>query len=146
MVMMKQSLTFRIIVDSPLAGVVYAVQRGKSGLLPPVRSSARELVFEFPLVIADLDAEPVRLTGEFAQGPANKRFVYVNTGTLAGQTDSPWTRRAKVPLTGVTRTLLEKGMKTDSPLACRIHGLAKDAGPACATIPLLQPWSVAQAR
>ncbi|MGD8340965.1 MAG: DUF5990 family protein [Gammaproteobacteria bacterium] len=81
---MKAEARFRIVVVEPLTGVTYAVQNGRSDFLLPARSTASELVFEFPLTVADIDADPPRLIGRFAQGPAKKRFVYVNSGTAAG--------------------------------------------------------------
>ncbi|MEZ4701258.1 MAG: DUF5990 family protein [Rhodothermales bacterium] len=140
----KRLFNCRIVVDSPLAGVTYAMQRGKTALHPPARSTPEALVFEFPLTLVDIDADPPRLTGEFAQGPADKRFVYVNTGTIAGQFASPWRRRAKVPLYGIQRAMLAELMAAQENLMleARIHGVAKDGGPACATVPLLAAWSI----
>jgi hypothetical protein len=140
---MKPQAKFRIVVVDPLSGVTYALQRVRSELLPPARSTATELVFEFSLTIADIDADPPRLTGEFAQGPPNKRFVYVNSGTMAGQAGSPWTRRAKVPLYGIARSELTKlSQREGLVLEARIRGTAKDGGPACATVPLLSKWVI----
>lgn len=142
---MKGRVHLRLVVEEPLSGVIYAVQRGSSNLLAPSRSSESELTFEFPLRLADIDADPPRLTGEFAQGPAKQRFVYVNTGTMAGQRDTPWTRRAKVPLYGIEKTMLAMIVGSDDGslvLEARIHGLAKDGGPACATVPLLSGWLI----
>src|SRR4030095_4695895 len=83
------------------------------------RSTESELAFDFPLTLADLDADPPRLTGEYAQGTAKQRFVYVNSGSMAGQKNTCWTRRAKVPLYGVKRALLaqvvKRRMPTDGP-------------------------------
>lgn len=133
-------------MEEPLAGVTYAVQRGKSDLLAPARSSKSELQFEFPLTLADISTKPPRLTGEYAQGPPSKRFVYVNTGTAAGQENTPWTRRAKVPLYGVKRSMLEQAMNEDLFLEARIHGIGNDGGPACATVPLTREWSIGGGR
>lgn len=147
MIVAKRQGIFRIVVVEPLAGVTYAVQRGRSGLLAPVRSTATTFAFEFPLTLAEIDAVPPRLTGEYAQGPAQKRFVYVNSGTLAGQRGSCWTRRAKVPLYGIPRSVLAKLIQLDRDdvvIETSIDGLAKDGGPACATVPLLSEWSVSE--
>jgi hypothetical protein len=140
---MKQEAKFRIVVVDPLPGVVYALQRGRSELMPPVRSMASELAFEFSLAIADIDADPPRLTGQYAQGPPNKRFVYISSGSMAGQADSCWTRRAKVPLYGLSKSELLEASKRDGVLEARIRGTAKDGGPACATVPLLSTWASA---
>jgi hypothetical protein len=143
---MRATLNFRIVVEDPLADVNYAVQRGRSDLLAPSRSTESELAFDFRLTLADLDADPPRLTGEYAQGPAKQRFVYVNSGSMAGQKNTCWTRRAKVPLYGVKRALLAQVVKREdgSVLEARIHGRAKDGGPACATVPLLSEWSISR--
>jgi hypothetical protein len=103
---MKRQVNFRIVVEEPLAGVTYAVQRGRSDLLAPSRSTHSERAFEFSLTLADLDADPPRLTGECAQGPAKQRFVYVNSGYMAGQKNSCWARRAKVPLYSIRQAVL----------------------------------------
>jgi hypothetical protein len=146
---MKRQLNFRIVVEDPVGGATYAVQRGRSELLPPSRSTKSKLEFEFQLTLADIDADPPRLTGEFAQGPAKQRFVYVNSGTMAGQTNSGWTRRAKVPLYDIKRSVLAKAVKSksgDLVLEARFHGVAKDGGPACATVPLLSGWTVCETK
>jgi len=110
--------------------------------MPAVESANGRLTFEFPMTVADLDAEPPRLTGEFAQGPARARFVYVNSGTMAGQPGSCWTRRAKIPLYGIERSTLEGALQQAEPLLeAVVSGKAKDGGPACATVPLLSPWA-----
>jgi hypothetical protein len=140
---MKRQAKFRIVVVDPLPSVTYALQRSRSDLVPPARSTATELAFEFALTIADVDAAPPRLTGPFAQGPADKRFVYVNSGTMAGQAGSPWTRRAKVPLHSIGRSELSKVSQREGlVLEARIRGTAKDGGPACATVPLLSKWAI----
>ena len=140
---MKRQAKFRIVVVDPLPRVTYALQRSRSDLVPPVRSTATELAFEFTLTIADLESDPPRLTGQFAQGPADKRFVYVNSGTMAGQAGTPWTRRAKVPLYSIGQSELSKVSQREGlVLEARIRGTAKDGGPACAMVPLLSKWAI----
>ena len=141
---MKPRVIFRLYVLDPLPGVTYALQRGQAELLAPRRSTPTELVFEFPLTVADVGAEPPRLTGEYAQGPPKERFVYMNSGSMAGQRSSCWKRRAKVPLNGVERSSLEEVTEDRGKvLEARILGTSPDGGPACATVPLLSPWVVA---
>jgi len=139
---MKLQLKFRLIVEEPLAGVTYAIQCGKSNVEAPKHSSKKKLTFEFPLTLADIGTEPPRLTGAYAQGPPSKRFVYVNTGTAAGQKNTCWTRRAKIPLNGIKRATIEEAMSDDVVLEARFHGIGKDGGPACATVPLTREWSI----
>ena len=140
---MKPQITLRIVVVDPPSGATFAVQQGRTDLLAPVKASATSLIFEFPVSVADTTSQPSRITGEFAQGPPSGRFVYVNSGTLAGQTNSCWTRRAKVPLTSISNTLLRSALADGLILEARIFGKARDGGPACATVPLLAGWALA---
>ena len=140
-----QELRFRITVISPPPGVTFCLQRGRSALVPPVEATNEYLSFDFTLrVRMGKDGKP-NFLGPFAQGPPNGRFVYVNSGTSAGQADSSWTRRAKVPLTGIGWKLIERALAgTNTILETQIEGKAKDGGPACATVPLLDGgWRVA---
>lgn len=129
---------------TPPAGVTFAVQRARSGLLLPALSLPDSLVFEFPVLVADADAQPPRLTGEFAQGPPAGRFVYVNSGTYAGQPGSRWSRRAKVPLSGISLALIHTALGSNTALQASIRGTGKDGGPACATVPLLADWTISE--
>ena len=54
--------------------------------------------------------------GPFTQGPPASRFVYVNSGTMAGENATPWTRRAKIPLAGITNAMVKKALA--APSAC----------------------------
>lgn len=119
------------------------MQRGQSALHPPVASS-NALVFEFAVQV-DLSKDPIGLTGEFTQGPPAKRFVYVNSGTYAGESGTSWSRRAKVPITGIPAALDQEAIASGHVLQARVQGRAKDGGPFCASVPLLSDWAVAGA-
>jgi hypothetical protein len=108
---MKQTLWLRIVVLAPPTGVTLAVQRGRSELLAPNAITADAATFEFSVTVADAATDPPSLTGEFTQGPPGARFVYVNSGTLAGQSASCWSRRAKVPLTSINSELLRSALQ-----------------------------------
>ena len=66
--------------------------------------------------------------GAIAQGPPAERYLYLDIGTYAGQRNTPWSRRLKVPLTGITWKLIASA----SVLVARIPGTGKDGGPSCA--------------
>jgi hypothetical protein len=142
---MERTLTFRITVVDPPEGVTFRLQESKHGLLPPAHSSQNSLSFDFQLrVVGEPGSGLPNFRGAFAQGPPATRFVYVNSGTCAGQGDSCWTRRAKVPLATATWELIEQvAASPDALLEARIAGRAKDGGPACATVPVLDGgWHV----
>ena len=102
------------------------------------------MTFEFEVRVGTRARGEPNFLGPFVQGPPAGRFVYINSGTLAGQADSIWTRRAKVPLTGITRALIERARVAGSTLEAEIAGTGRDGGPACATVPLMSDgWRVA---
>jgi hypothetical protein len=138
----KPTIRVRIAVINPPSGVSFAVQEGKSDLVGIKQSSGENLIFEFSLNVADLESNPVRFTGKFAQGPTAARFVYINSGTLSAQVGSCWTRRAKVPLWGVLPELVREAVEKNKVLFAEISGRAKDGGPACASVKLLAGWSL----
>jgi hypothetical protein len=73
--------------------------------------------------------------GPVTQGPPTARFLYLNSGSRAGQLDSCWDQRAKVPVTGISRELIETIREIPGArLEARIAGTAPDGGPACATV------------
>ncbi|HXA17985.1 MAG TPA: DUF5990 family protein [Thermoanaerobaculia bacterium] len=135
--MNDQEVLLRITIREPPAGVRFQVQRGKNELLAPGGTSAREIVFEFPIRVRNdrPDGSP-NFLGPFAQGPVGGRFVYVNSGTMAGESVSPWTRRAKIPLGGITWPMIANAA-IGGFIEAGIAGTARDGGPACATVPLL---------
>ncbi len=123
-------LTLRIVIVDPPSGVAWAVQGKPGELLQRARSTGDDLTFETEVRIA---GPGPRILGRAVQGPPTARFVYLCSGTLAGDVTSCWTRRAKVPLQGITEALIAKGR----PLEARFEGTAGDGGPACGSVPLL---------
>ncbi len=136
---MKGQLTLRIIVRHAPAGVVFRVQRGRSDLLPPSEAKGDSLSFAFSVRVVLTPGEEPNFLGDFAQGPRSARFVYVNSGQRAGQKDTCWDRRAKVPLGGITPSLAERALTEGLTLleAC-FEGTGRDGGPACGTVRLLE--------
>src|SRR3954447_13286771 len=145
---MDNELRLRITVIRPAEGVNFRLQRGKTGtadLIEPSLLSDDSISFDFAVRVADAAGKTAPVfCGPFVQGPSDSRFVYVNSGTLAGQTDSCWSRRAKVSLMGLSRELIEASLaESNTVLEAAIRGTAGDGGPACATVPLLHGgWKV----
>jgi hypothetical protein len=141
----EPEIPIRIIVEHAPVGVTFAVQLGRSELLAPTMSGTN-LVFEFQLRLKRGATGQTVFLGPAAQGPPRDRFVYVNSGTMAGQPSSCWTRRAKIKLAGIDRALVERVLaRRGSRLEARIAGVGRDGGPACATVPLLSgAWKIAE--
>lgn len=80
----------RIVLQTPPAGVDYGLQKRHGSVFEVVqtqRSDGSDLQFEFTAEVRPGSAADLR--GAFVQGPAGGRFVYIDIGTIAGQTDTP---------------------------------------------------------
>lgn len=134
----QTELSLRITVTDPIPGVLLRLQRGRRGLVEPTRSTPSEVTFDFTVRVGPTrpDGAPTPL-GDFTQGAPASRFVYVNAGQQAGQADTPWSRRAKIPLSGIGLDQVRAALA--QPGAClevRIPGQGSDGGPTCATVRL----------
>lgn len=139
---MKHEIPFRIIVDAPLVGVKTRVQKGKDELLEPLSTSASAICFEFEISV-DVDGNALNFLGKFAQGPKDSRFVYVNSGTYAGQPHTMWARRAKLSLMSITKAqILNVVENGGSFIETTMPGVGRDGGPTCASVKGIE-WRVA---
>ena len=140
-------LPIRLVLVDPPAGVDFGVQRGRGAKYETLfvqQRRQRDICFDFSLVVSDnrKDGQP-NFQGAFAQGPPDSRFIYIDVGTYAGQQDTQWSRRMKVPLDDVSWELIRKVIKKPGYRAsARIPGTGKDGGPSCATVRLLGDWEV----
>jgi len=142
---MERELKFRIVLEKPPAGVDFALQKGRGSdyeIVQKQRSGTHNLIFEFTASAkADhINAAP-NLLGPFVQGPPGERFVYIGIGAFAGQSNTTWSRRLKVPLSGITARVVDQ--ITDNPravLETHVPGTGKDGGPNCATVKPFAGW------
>jgi Family of unknown function (DUF5990) len=138
---MKHQIPIRIIVNKPLTGVVMKVQRGRDELLPSAKANDDKLVFDLTLDV-DLSGATPNFLGKYAQGPKDARFIYVNSGTYAGQTGTCWSRRAKLSLTNVTARQIAEVVNGNSiVLQTSFPGTGRDGGPTCASVKGIE-WKV----
>jgi hypothetical protein len=124
-----KEVPLRIVVVRPPPGVEWRIQSGRDELLTPRSASSDEIPFEVNVNVTTEGL--VIFRGPVTQGPPKARFVYVNSGKRAGQSTSPWDRRVKISLTAITRAQVARALEDSNTL------LARDGGPACATVPLL---------
>ena len=138
-------LPIRIVVEDPVPGLAVALQRGqaaKAALVAPASRSADAVTFDLEVTVDGVlaDGRP-RLLGAWVQGPPAARFVYLSVGKHAGQPDSPWGGRVKVPLGGLGWAEIE-GLPPGGRLVARIAGRSPKGGPALASVQLLAPgWT-----
>lgn len=144
---MEREITLRVIVKSPPAGVDFGVQEGHGNDYKTVqkqRFTKQDLRFEFPVRVKESKDGQPNFLGAFAQGPANGRFIYLDIGTYAGQTDTHWGRRLKIPLAGITWRMIEQAAKASSVMEICVPGTGRDGGPTCGTVKeVISGWMVA---
>ena len=111
---MERQLTLRVIVERPPGDVDFGIQEGHGNDYKTVqkqRYTKEDLRFEFPIRVREGKNGRPNFFGSFAQGPANNRFIYLDIGPYAGQTNTPWGRRLKtsrVRFIFSVQTLLER--------------------------------------
>ncbi|MGV8928186.1 MAG: DUF5990 family protein [Brevundimonas sp.] len=135
---MPGTLTLRLVIDDPVPGVRYSLQKDDLPFEPCTAGDA-PLAFEIPVTLHP----DGRTTGPFVrrEGP-ERRFVYIRIGTSAGDHASSWSRRAKVDIQTIPATL----RVPDTLLEVHLPGRGKDGSPACATVRPNTPWCVAKRR
>jgi hypothetical protein len=142
---MDRELPIRITVLHVPPGVTFAIQRGKDELLPPSRSKGGSLIFDLSVRVSERKGGgSANVLGPYAQGKPDDRFIYLNSGTMAGQPESCFTRRAKIKTGGITWQLVERALADKAVVEAEIEGRARDGGPCCATVSLLGGWNISR--
>ena len=147
---MERELTLRVVLQEPPSGVDFGLQIGRGADYKTVKkqgSHGKDLHFEFSVTVtaANRKAAP-DFRGPVVQGPAGRRFVYIDIdiGTYAGQIDTPWSRRLKIPLIGITSEMIDRvSVDGRTVLEARVPGTGRDGGPACATVKPFDGWKTA---
>ena len=124
-------ITLRLTLERPPAGVDFGLQQGRGNpfeIIQKQRSTGRDLKFKFNVAVKADQEEAPDFAGPFVQGRRGERFFYINIGTYAGQTNTEWGRRLKVPLSAITWDVI----RSQKPVAASIPGTDKDGGPSCA--------------
>lgn len=147
---MEREVTLRIVVERPPAGVDFGLQKGRGSdyeTMQTQRSKTEDLRFEFTVrtKAGRKDAMPTFL-GSFVQGPPHQRFVYLDIGTYAGQADTVWSRRLKIPLSGITWEMVDRVWDSSATLEARVHGTGTDGGPSCGTVKHFDGWKLRRSK
>lgn len=145
---MTLEITLHIILQKPTIDVDFGLQKGSGSNYETVqtqKSTSQDLSFRFCIKIQgdkQKDMFP-KFTGPFVQGPTGGKFIYIDIGTYAGQTNTPWSRRLKIPLTGIAWDVIDK-IIIDPKLILEtiVPGVGKDGGPNCATVKPFSGWSL----
>lgn len=135
---MAAAVTLRLIIDDPVPGVRYSLQKDD---LPfePLTAGDGPVSFGVPVTLQP----DGRMTGPFVrrEGP-QRRFVYIRIGASAGDHAGLWSRRAKIDIHDIPPPLLTPG----AVLEVHLPGRGKDGSPACATVRPLGEWTPASRR
>ena len=129
---MADTVTLRLIIDDPVPGVRYSLQKDDMPFEPRTAGEG-PLVFEVPITLQP----DGRMTGPFVrrEGPV-RRFVYIRIGTSAGDHAAAWSRRAKIDIHDIPGALLVPNAR----LEVHLPGRGKDGSPACATVRPVIGW------
>ena len=143
---MESEITLRISLIKPTPGVVFGLQIGSGNNYETVQRqtpTSNDLSFEFTInVKGDRSKDKLpKFSGSFVQGPADGKFVYIDIGRCAGQVDTEWSRRLKIPLSGITWNDIDS-ISANSVLQTTVPGTGKDGGPNCATVKPFAGWRV----
>jgi hypothetical protein len=131
------------VLEKPTAGVLFGLQKGAGNDYETVQaqiSKGNDLHFEFELRLQEARDGTPNFLGPFAQGPHLKRFVYLDIGTYAGQSNTQWSRRLKVPLHEIEWRTLDEIDDAQHVLETRIAGTGRDGSPSCGTVKPFAGW------
>ncbi len=145
---MNQHLFLRIILQKPTNNIDFGLQKGSGSKYETEqtqRSNGQDIHFNFAISVkGEKQKDPLpKLTGPFVQGPSSDKFIYIDIGTYAGQTDTIWSRRLKIPLAGIGWEIVDL-ISTDSKfiLETTVPGTGRDGRPNCATVKPFDGWKL----
>jgi hypothetical protein len=135
---MADTVTLRLIIDDPVPGVRYSLQKDDLPFAPRTAGDG-PIALEAP---ATLHPDG-RMTGPFVRREGSeRRFIYIRIGTSAGDHASPWSRRAKIDIHDIPPAQ----RVPDAVLEVHLPGRGKDGSPAGATVRPVTAWRVANRR
>lgn len=143
---MEPELILKIVLEKPTVGVDYGLQEGKGSNFKTIqtkRADGNTLEFECKVRVKIAPRIAPVFLGPFIQGTTNERFIYIDIGTFAGQKDSVWSRRLKIPLNDITMDMIQQAL-SDTKLVMQtiVAGTGKDGGPNCGTVKPFSGWKL----
>ena len=141
---MESEITLQIILIKPTPEVVFGLQKGSGSNYETVQKQipvSNDLTFTFTIKVkGDRSKDKLpKFSGSFVQGSADNKFVYIDIGTCAGQSGTIWSRRLKIPLTGIAWKDIDS-LSANSMLQTTVPGTGRDGGPNCATVKPFGGW------
>lgn len=143
---MNLSLPIRILLLFPTSGVDFGIQQGHGKHYKTIliqRSGLGDLQFDFSILYKAAPDGKADFSGDCVQGNRGNRFIYIDIGTYAGQIDTPWSRRLKIPLSHITSDMIQSLANNPSWILCTsIAGTGRDGGPNCGTVKPFSGWHI----
>jgi hypothetical protein len=143
--MTEQTLPFRIIIEKPVNGIVYGLQKGSGNgyeTLQKQVSDSGDLIFDIAIALKKNKEGHMVLHGPFIHGPSHERFLYVDFGNYAGQDNAPFSGRLKIPLPNISEEFITAA-EDGGALVTRISGTkGKDGRPNAGTVKPFDGWKV----
>jgi len=143
---MNQEITLHITLQKPPGAVHYGIQKGSGSKYETIliqQPVAEDLQFEFTIAVKTAKNGSLDFSGPIVQGAAGERFVYIDIGTYAGESNSVWGRRLKIPLYTISQDVLNKLLADDKiKLHTNVNGIGKDGGPNCGTVKPFEGWVI----
>ena len=132
----QSEITLRLILEQPVAGIVYSLQNKKNEPVGAALSVGADLAFELPVRVGP----GPKFYGDFvrSEGPT-RRFVYIASGRQAGQHGVEISRRMKIDIHDIDPELIGAAVSGRT-LQAVFAGTDRDGGPACATCRPIEPW------
>lgn len=135
---MEHELDLAIILNNPTPGVDFGIQKGKGNdyqTIQKQRGGPENLLFHLKVRVKIYPDKPAVFLGPFVHGPSGERFIYIDIGTAAGQVNTPWSRRLKIPLNRITLKMIDQIVADQTLiLQTEVPGTGKDGGPNCGTV------------
>jgi hypothetical protein len=135
----EPNVLVRLSVVKPVSGVAYSLQDKDSQPADARVADGRTLVFEAGIRLEHGKAGP-RFLGDYVRTEGKtRRFRYIATGRQAGQTETEWSRRAKIDLPDPTQAMVKKALAGGLVLEAEMPGADGFGCPICATVAVT--WS-----
>jgi hypothetical protein len=124
---LRQQLQLRVICEAPPPSLYedalteFGIQ-DKHGVVHAGQPEADgSVVFDITVDVPDTGAGSPRFRGPFFHGPVGSPFLYLSWRMTAE--GSPWIRRMKVPLSGITTEQITAAYEDGLALVARVGGL-----------------------
>lgn len=139
-------ITLQVTLEGTPQGVLFGLQKGSGShyeTIEPKMGNGSSIQMTCSIRLKKDQKGDMDFSGPFVQGPNGVRFIYVDIGTAAGQHNSEWSRRLKIPLSGYLLAGKDPAsIPPESVFGVTINAIGKDGSPACGTVKNFDGWKM----